>query len=870
VVQAVQSDVPLLEPSGEASHGLNRRLDLGGADWEFAPFLGDEWIWKKAHEETTGDVRWMPATVPGSVHDDLWRCGEIADPYSGRNSLLSEWVPARTWVYRKTFRLPSMRLGTRASLLFRGVDHDARFYLNGHHLGDHSGMFTPARFELDRVLRADEPNTLAVVLLPAPAGEPQVGVTARVRTLKSRMNYGWDFCPRMVHVGIWDDVRLDLTGAIGISDVYVRPRLNSGLNGADLRIAAQLEAPAPVGARVETTILAGGRVVGGARSEHRLAAGTSSITQSVLIDRPELWWPNGCGEPALHSANVRVIDEDGLISHERMVTFGIRRVELLSNDTPDLTARPYTFAVNGRRLYVNGWNWVPMDVLYGVERPAKLARLIELARRANVNLLRVWGGGLIEKESFYALCDRAGIMVWQEFAQSSSGIASTPAEDADYVEAVARQADGIVRAKRNHASLVVWCGGNELADATGRPLDESSPVLRELRAVVRRLDPDRHWLPTSPSGPVSDNTLSAIDSNPDALHDVHGPWEHQGLTEHCRLYNRSTSLFHSEFGAEGITNRAPLDAAVPLVHQWPPTRQNREWTHRGAWWINDRVVTAAFGRIGDMDDFIRASQYLQAEALRYAIEANRRRQWRNSGSIPWQLNEPFPNGYCTSAVDYFARPKAAYYAVAQAYAPLSVSAGFPTWAWGDRAELEATLWTANATEDGYANARLDWALIDISGAVHAGGSCSAAIAANAATRIGEIRVPLSFAEAAFFLDLRLTANGAPLADARYAFSGARDLAPFLDLPATTLELSCRARGERWDVGVTNAGEHAAFDVRLEDARDVRSAGYAYFEHNHFSLLPGETQAVDIEWHDVPAPQRSAKVSAWNARAVPIA
>ena len=364
------------------------------------------------------------------------------------------------------------------------------------------------------------------------------------------------------------------------------------------------------------------------------------------------------------------------------MSFGIRRIEMLPNDTPDPTARPYTFSVNGRKIYAKGWNWVPMDVLYGVERPAKLERLLQLARRAHVNLLRVWGGGLIEREAFYDLCDRYGIMVWQEFIQSSSGVDNCPSDDPAFVAMMVGEAERIIPRKRNHPSLAVWCGGNELMPAPEQPADDSLPVLAALHDVVRRLDADRHWLPTSASGRLSSNSLVNIAQDPLGMHDVHGPWEHQGLTGQYALYNQGASLFHSEFGVEGYTNLKTIEAHVAPAHRWPATRDNPVLYHTASWWIKEATIRETFGEVPDLPHLVLASQFLQADGLRYAVEADRRRQYRNSGTLPWQFNEPFPNVACTSAVDYHAQPKPVYYAVARAYEGLHVSARFATQAWG--------------------------------------------------------------------------------------------------------------------------------------------------------------------------------------------
>ena len=647
---------------------------LDGEDWQVKGWLGEEWRW---HVNKPWDAPgWFPARVPGSVVDDLVRAGEVPDPYFERNSRLAEWVAERTWVYRHR-----VRAGT---IEFLGIDHEATVFVDGEEVARHTGAFTPFRIDVP-----PGEHLLAVAVHAAPESEAQVGRTSHVRVHKSRMGYGWDFCPRLVHQGIWRSVRLD-------------------------------EPPA----RFPVVTLSDG-------------VGTVEIDGEVAlrVESPELWWPNGMGEQRLYDVGEFWV--------------GFRTVEL----------DDYRFVVNGVPMPIRGWNWVPIDALYGVPRPDKLFHLLRLAARANVNLLRVWGGGLIETDEFYELCDGFGFLVWQEFSQSSSGLESVPSDDPEFVAAMVADAREIVPRLRRHPSLVLWCGGNELDG------DDSTPVLGSLRDVVRELDPERAWLPTSPIGE----------------RDVHGPWEHQGLRGHNEHYDTRTSLLHSEFGVEGMTNRRALEALIAEEHRWPADRTNPVYEHLGAWWNNAPLVQDAFGgRIADVETMRRASQWLQYEGLRYAVEATIR---RGAGVIPWQFNESFPNAWCTCAVDYHVEPKPAYYGVARAYrgAP---SAQFATCAWGGLGEVRASV---------NAPARL----VDLDGRIVAEGD-------------DEIAAPLdAFAYDVFLLDL----GGGN----RYVMSRTENLAPLLDLPLTTLEVNGSV--------LRNTGAVAALGIVAE--------------HDVVDLLPGE-------------------------------
>jgi beta-mannosidase len=692
---------------------------LDGGDWQLKGWLGDEWRWHVAKPwDAPG---WLPARVPGSVVDDLVRAGEVPDPYFERNSRLAEWAAERTWVYRRRVE--------GGTIEFEGVDHEATVFVDGEEVGHHVGAFTPFRVDVP-----DGEHLLAVAVHPAPESEPQVGRTSRVRVHKSRMGYGWDFCPRLVHQGIWRPVVQDAP-----ERTFPRVTLRDGLG------------------RVERD----GEVL-------------------LEVEDPELWWPNGMGEQRVYRAGDLAV--------------GFRTIELVPNEGAPADALPYTLVVNGERVYMRGWNWVPIDVSYGVPRPEKLAHLLGLAARANVNVLRVWGGGVIESEEFYSLCDRLGILVWQEFVQSSSGLESTPSDDPEFVAALAADAQEIVPRLAHHPSLFAWCGGNELAFPDGEPIDERSPAIRALGDVVRFVDPDRAWFPTSPTGPQG-------------RYDMHGPWEHQGLRKHYEHYDSRENLVHSEFGVEGMTNRRALEALITPERRWPADRSNPVYEHLGAWWNNAPLVQEAFGgRIDDVETMRRASQWLQYEGLRYAVEANMRRVWRSSGVLPWQLNESFPNAWCTSAVDWHGEPKPAYWGVARAYrgAP---SAQFATCAWGGLGEVRARVG---------APARL----VDLDGRVVAEGE-------------SEVAAPLdAFAHDVFLLDLG--AN-------RYVMSRTEDLAPLLDLPRTTLSL---------DGGVVrNTGGVAALGVVLE--ADDR---WAMFADNVLDLLPGEERPAG----------EAVRAEGWNA------
>ena len=837
---------------------MTERLSLSGTDWILAGFHGEDWRFRAAYNRDTQAKGWLPAEVPGSVHWDLLKAGEIPDPYFERNSRLAEWVHQRQWVYKRDFTVPASWDGRRLWLKFDGVDYEADFYLDGQLLGSHGSMFLPAAFEVTDRITAGQAHHLAVVLKDAPREWPQLGRTSTVQTGKARFGYWWDFATRLVHLGIWQDVWLEATGPARLGDVWVRSRLNDDLTAAEVTVSAE-------GAAISVELLdpQGAVVVTGAGTE-----------VTLTVDRPQLWQPHQLGAQPLYRCRVRLM-AGGTLSDEREVTFGIRHFELRQNPWPPAGAEPigetplpYTFTVNGQPLFIKGWNWVPVDHLYGrADLGERYEQLIAYAKDAGVNLLRVWGGGLIEKQLFYDLCDRAGILVWQEFIQSSSGTDNVPPADPAYLALLEREAAGIIPLRRNHPSLVLWCGGNELTDWEKRPATLAEPALAVLARKVAELDPDRPYLPTSPTGPIFGAPDQVAPAQRSQLHDVHGPWHYRGPVDSYLPYNSSTALFHSEFGTQGAVAKASLDRFIAPANQWPPNETNPNWVHHGAWWMQQHRVRELFGEsVTSIDAYLPLSQYLQAENLRYGVESNRRRAPGCSGTIIWQLNEPWPNSHCTTAVDYYLRPKLAYYAVKRAYAPVAASLRYEGPILADGI-LRAT---AHVMSDGPFTGTLQIAVIDPAGKLW---HTERHHVANQGP-VAKLAFPLPAAapDVAICVLTLSDADGTVLQTNPYLFSRAPApiFASLRSLPQAAL--TARQEGDR--LILKNDGPVCAFFPAI-DIDDPRY--YFMLSDNGPLLAPGEEasirltltprrQRADTDFpHGRPAPEGKVEVqvTGWN-------
>ncbi|MFD2328657.1 glycoside hydrolase family 2 TIM barrel-domain containing protein [Cohnella sp. GCM10020058] len=671
---------------------------LNGESWEVKGY----WPWvplkvssMEIGQELLGVTDWMPAMVPGGVHADLLRAGLIEDPWYGLNSWKCEWVENRWWVYRASVACPKPGSG-RTELVFKGLDYEVQVFVDGKLLGEHEGMYHEAVFDVTEAARAQERMEVTVMFKHAPDEMSQIGLTSRTHTQKSRFNYKWDFSTRLVNIGIWDDVLLRVHEAWTLDDVSVTTEAVPNAGTGEIFVSAAVRCfkirDAAAGDRERGAEGdAGGANEGGAHaltlridvtdpdgvivahSESPIGTEGKTGELRIPIAQARLWQPNGYGEQPLYGMRLTLL-AGGDVMDTRELKTGIRSLSYAQNEESPAEALPYTFVVNGKRIYVRGVNMTPLDHLYGNVTPEQYEYYVLLMKRAGVNMVRVWGGGVIEKEYFYELCDRHGLLVWQEFVQSSSGIDNIPSKRPEFLELIALTAVSALKAKRNHVSLTVWSGGNELMSAPNVPSTYEDANLAMLKKLVEAHDPRRLFLPTSASGPVQ-----YITPEKGVSHDVHGHWKYQGNPGHYELYADVDNLFHSEFGVDGVSAVKSLKKFLPASELRPVSMNDSlVWRHHGEWWDTyDRDIELFGPEVGsEIGLFSRASQWIQAEGLRFVLEANRRRQFKNSGSVIWQLNEPYPNASSTSLVDYYGESKMAYYWTRRAFSPYFASAEY--------------------------------------------------------------------------------------------------------------------------------------------------------------------------------------------------
>ena len=637
---------------------------LNLTDWKLTGFWPYTPLFGKSMEtgfSTAGCTPCVDAAVPGSIHDALLKAGVIEDPYYEQNSLKCEWVSNRWWVYETTFCCQPPQTG-RTFLTFKGIDYEAIFFLNGQKIGEHKGMYIPCRLDVTHLIQ--EQNFLLVVLKNAPEEMGQIGLTSQTSTQKARFGYKWDFSTRLVDLGLYDEVFVEHVGLCEIKEPYIRVA-NAG-EGV-VKVTASLPAAVPCEAVCTLTVRFDAKEILRQEQKMALTQGENAYQTQCVIPSPKLWYPNGYGQQPLYEVCLQVQDRAGSDSYTAMV--GLRTLSYEQADGAAEGSLPYLIRVNGIRIYLKGANTPPLDLMYGRVGAKEYETMLGKMKRANMNLVRVWGGGLIEKDAFYEACDRLGILVWQEFIQSSSGMENVPSKSPEFLELLSKAARAALVGKRNHPSLAFWGGGNELMDINGVPSTYEDENIALLKGLCDELDPDRLMLPTSASGPLEFLNPDAPGQN----HDVHGPWQYEGPAEHYRTFNRSDSQLHSEFGCNGMSSLSTLQKILAPQNQGMFGNENLTWRHHGEWWNNLQRDIDIVGKPKDLAQMVKIDQFIQAEAVRYGVEANSRRAFQNVGSIVWVFGEPYPNTANTSLVDYYGHEKLAYYLVGEAYSPLHCS-----------------------------------------------------------------------------------------------------------------------------------------------------------------------------------------------------
>jgi len=649
-------------------------IDLGGDAWTLIGWVPNTPEWLAGRDEGFLDaeaVRYqclpaVPAIVPGAVQEDLLRAGWLPDWNAGLNSWQCEWVEHRNWEYRRQVAVPEAWEGKRILLQADGLDYSGHVAVDGHVVGRFSGMMVPHSIDLTGALEPGKTHWLSIVLDPAPPEQGQIGYTSRSRWFKARFAYRWDWCPRMVPLGIWDRIGLRAVGAMRLERCLPTTEYDAERGVGRLSVRLDVRSDEPTRASCRLRMMDGERIVADRVLSCAFGQGASETLLDLSDDlQVDAWWPNGMGEQRLCDLEVSLLDGTGQAVDVWRGRVGFKQVTWRHCEGAPENAEPWICEVNGQELFLCGVNWTPIRMTYGSVTESMYRERLALYADAGMTLLRVWGGAFLEKEPFYRLCDEMGLMVWQEFPLSSSGVDNYPPVDAEALKTLGTIADSYVWRRGGHASLLVWSGGNELFRPDGVPVDAGHPAIAQMAGTCSRLTPEVRFVNTSPSGPSFGYDPEC--SGQGLHHDIHGPWQITGTLDDWRAHwDGHDAMLISEVGAPACAALDLIEAYQGDLKLWPPKMDNPLWHLRQPWWLQwDRLALAEGFRDDqpDMARYVEVSQREQAEALSYLVASAKGRFPACGGVMIWMGHDCFPCLANTSIVDYWARPKPALEAI---------------------------------------------------------------------------------------------------------------------------------------------------------------------------------------------------------------
>ena len=646
--------------------------------------------WLVGHMRRYEDMpdEFVTAKVPGAAQVD-WAAAK-GTPDWNRDVNFNEyrWMEDVYWVY--TADIPAMEIGSGRKLLFQcgGVDYKYDVLLNNDVIYSYEGMFKP--FELDVGEAAAGGATLKIRIHPIPkyaGGEPDTRQEASY-SCKPAVSYGWDWHPRLVPSGIWGCAALRVVQAERITSAEVSYELNEELTRACITVNVDYDSVIPADESGTNAYMPRFKLYSPAGD---LALETTDIDSPLELDGVKLWWCNGYGEPSIYKWEL-FLEKNGRVIDKTSGKVGFRKVELNINpgawaepaDFPKTRSRvPITLTLNNIPIFAKGSNWVNPEIFPGNMDETTYRKPLEYARDANMNLLRVWGGGIVNKESFFEFCDEFGLMIWQEFPLACNKYPDDP----QYLNTLESEARAIIQRLRGHACHVIWCGGNELFNNWSLMTDQSLP-LRLLNKLCYELDRGKPYINTSPLFGMAHGCYLFV--YPDGR-------------EVYEAMAGSHFTAYTEFGIPSISNMQTCLAATDEANLFPLARNEITVAHHAfdAWdggddtWSCISTLEKYFGKPDSLEQLIKQSQWLQCEGYKCIFEEARRQKPYCSMALNWCYNEPWPTIANNSLLNYPADPKPAYYAVAQSCRNRLVSARIPKFTWRPGEEFYADLWLLN-------------------------------------------------------------------------------------------------------------------------------------------------------------------------------
>jgi beta-mannosidase len=769
-----------------------------------------------------GMENWYPAIVPGSIHSDLFLNGLIEDPFIGDNEKKLQWIDSVDWIYKCEFFTDGNF--KKPKLVFEGLDTYADIFLDGKYIFSVNNMFRSWEYSLSAFPSGK--HELMIWFNPAKnhVGKLSYELPAneRVFTRKAAFQYGWDFGPRFISRGIWKNIFIVDQNQLEVKNVqFITPGLNP--KNASLKIKGLYQSI--FDGEVQLKISDSTHSIDIER-KLKVNANDSVFLLDIKIEKPEYWWPNGIGNQNLYKFTITIERNNDLLYSEK-INYGFRKIELIQKR--DSLGSSFYFKINDMPVFIKGANIVPPAHFVSSVSDSAWINLVNEAADQNMNMLRVWGGGIYPPSAFYKQCDRKGILVWQDFMFAC---AMYPGDSA-FLENVKLEAKENIIKFRNHPSLALWCGNNEndegwrnwgwqkqfhYSEKDSSEIYTNYKKLFEniLPAIVLQNDSGRIYLPSSPLyGWGRKESMTSGDAH------YWGVW--WGREEFSK-YKEKVPRFMSEYGFQS----AP---AIKTIQQYSGSEvidtvssgfKNHQ-KHPFGFEAIDEMIRKLYGEPKDFSSYVYLSQLVQAEAMKTAITSHRLLMPYCMGSLYWQLNDTWP-GYSWSTIDYYGRKKAAHYWIKKLYRNIFLSA--------DMKKGELIVYAVSDSPINFP-ALLEIKLLSFNGKTLLQQSKNVVISAGESNLIYRDLFPLPDVEPRnYFLLARLMKGEQIIGEDTYYFPGPDKLTPLRS--EVTLKL-------------TNDSNDFTFasNTLLRKVEFMYDGDSGIFSDNYFDVLPNESYEISI-------------------------
>ncbi|MBW8325925.1 MAG: hypothetical protein K0M50_14260 [Prolixibacteraceae bacterium] len=636
-----------------------KEINLSLLDWKLWGYRADSWRKNFDYSRLSGDrAEYMniPVKVPGSVQKALKDAGIINDWNIGLNSTSSEWIENRHWFFVATLPDSCFTNGNEFILHCKGLDQKGLIYVNGKEAGSFNNAFIPYDFDLTPFLK-EKNNTLAIIFECSPSYLGHSCWTSKIKDWKPRFYYGWDWMPRIVQIGIWDQVSLQVSKKeqIRIKDIQVTTEADKLKDLGELKIKAELSGSS---AQNDIRIMLADQ---NGKSVLNETVSTTDLAQSKSWNNLKIkrWWPNGSGEQPLYQLSIELLDQTGNPVQKINKKVGFKHIEWLPCKGAPVQSDPWICSVNNQPVFLQGINWTPILPNFADLTEVDYQKLLTTYQKLGINTIRIWGGGFPEKDWLYELCDELGILIMQDFPISSSGLDNYPSKDPQVIAEMNHIVKQYLNRLQHHISILLWCAGNELYELTDNnvPVTDQHIMIKTMKDCVNQLDPHRRFLPGSPSGP--NKTAGWKNFGKGVNWDVHGPWnlpfasDDSTMTAVSRFWKADDALFHSEVGVPGAMSAKMINKYRGTYNAMPANTDNPLWRTVN-WWIEWKEYTKEHkGKsLSSIEEYVEWSQKRQTEGLCIALKSCKDRFPGCGGFIIWMGHDSYPCPANTSLIDF--------------------------------------------------------------------------------------------------------------------------------------------------------------------------------------------------------------------------